>query len=162
MQTFTITLSKPIEVYGCDDPVDELAFEECVSDKHNFKLRKFMTRAQTNMPDLMEKFGKLVDLDDVAGRAGEAVKPLHEQDGMSDEERAGTAAMFAMVLGQEDDLEDMVQAFGRAVADEAICTANGNRVKEEAWKRIKFEDKVRITTEYCVFFNIGLASIPTS
>lgn len=163
--TFDFELRKSIEVAGCKDPVTALTFHECGEgyDSYYMKLRKFVLSAMLKAPELMEKLGKFVNKDDNKNDdlpAGDELKPLHQTDEADHlVDSKGMAEVLKITLGTSDDLEELVTQFGFMVANTgnaAICTVDGTRIKEGAWKRLHPEDKIDAAVRYCSFFGIGL------
>ena len=164
--TFDLKLRKPVAVHGVDDPVEVLTFHECGEgyDGYYMKLRKFVLSGQLRAPEIMEKIRKFADLDGGGDKdelvAGDELKPLHQTDDakhMADSK--GMAETLKITLGTTDDLEELVKVFGFMVAStggDAICTADGVRIKEGAWPRLHPEDKIDAAVQYCSFFGIGL------
>jgi len=165
--TFDFELRKSIEVAGCNGPAATLTFHECGEgyDSYYMKLRKFVLSAMLKAPELMEKLGKFVTKDDELP-AGDEVKPLHqidEKDHLSDSK--GFAEVLKITLGTSDDLEELITVFGHMVSNSggnAICTIDGVRIKEGAWKRLHPEDKIDAAVQYCSFFGIGLDQVSNS
>ena len=161
--TFSFELRKPIEVAGCHDPVTSLTLHECGEgyDGYYMKLRKFVVSAQMKTPKLLKDFGDFIKQDNDQGlSAGDEVKPLHQIDEKDHlEESKGFAELLKMTLGTSDHLENLVKVFGYMLCNKggnAICTADGDRLKEGAWSRIHPEDKIDMAVQYCAFFAIGL------
>jgi len=161
--TFEFKLRKSIEVAGCHDPVTVLTFHECGEgyDGYYMKLRKFISSGQ------IKAAGMLKDLRDVIKEAkddnligGDEVKPLHQtKEEDHDKEAEGFAEFIKMSLGTSDDLEELVKVFGFMVSNKSgdpICTTEGVRILEGAWKRLHPEDKIDAAVKYCAFFGIGL------
>ena len=154
---FNFKLRKEIEVFGCDQPVNEITLHEIGEgyDSEYFKLRKYVMSALVNAAEMREKLASFEK-----DEAGEVLKKLHEieeENHMKDSK--DMAEMISMVLGQDDGLENLTKTFSEMVGKKtgkSICTVNGTRVKEEAWKRVHPEDKAKVSALYCCFFGIGL------
>lgn len=167
--TFDFKLRKSIEVAGCNDPVTTLTFHECGEgyDSYYMKLRKFTSKAQMNAASLMKQLGDVQDIvkmmkdenKESSLTAGKELKPLHQKNENEHEiETKQFADLLKMSLGNSDDLEELVKVFGFMVSNsgnDAICNADGVRVKEGAWKRLHIEDKIDAAVQYCSFFGIG-------
>lgn len=169
--TFELQLRRAIEVHGVDERVDTLTFKECGEgyDAFYMKLRKGVTSAMFKAPELMAKlrsFKEGQDDDDDGVAAGEEVKRVHEiDDAKHEDDSSGFAEVLKMALGTSDELEELVRVFGRMVeytGGIAICEANGQRVKEGAWKRVHPEDKIDAAVRYCAFFGIGSVNQPNN
>lgn len=164
--TFDFKLRKSIEVAGCNDPVTVLTLHECGEgyDSYYMKLRKFVLSGQMKMPELMKNLGQFINKDDVDQDegipAGDEVESLHQKDETKHlDESRGFAEVLKIALGTSDDLEELTKVFGFMLCNSngnAISTADGNRVKEGAWRRIHPEDKISMAVQYCAFFGIGL------
>ena len=161
--TFDFNLRKPVEIAGCDTPVETIVFHECGEgyDSYYMKLRKFVLSGMMEAPELMNKLqGFKGDVEDDSLASGEEVKPLHQMKNEDHlKESKGLAEVLKLALGMSDDLEELTKVFGHMVSNNggnAICTADGVRVKEAGWKRLHVEDKIDGAVQYCSFFGIGL------
>ena len=161
--TFEFSLRRPVEIAGCNAPVETLVFHECGEgyDSYYMKLRKFVLSGMMKAPELMNKLGQFRDdADDSKLAAGDEVQSLHQ---VKDEdhlnEAQGLAEVLKLTLGTSDELEELTKVFGNMVSNNggaAICTADSVRVKGAGWDRLHIEDKVDGAVQYCSFFGIGL------
>lgn len=161
---FKFELRKEIEVAGCNGPVSSLDFYECGAgyDSYYMKLRKYVSAANMRAPKMMENLKEFLpkkETEDIA--SGEELKPLHMiSDEEHERETKGVTEFLKLLMGSSDDLEKIIETVGHMVGNsggDAICMADGVRLKEAAWNRLHIEDKIDAAVQYCAFFGIGLA-----
>lgn len=162
--TFDFTLHKPIivAINGQDIEATELTFHECGEgyDGYYMKLRRLIKKSQLDAAKLLPDIKAAQEASKENLASGEELKALHEKDDLDhDDDTEGMIEFIKMVAGVGDGLEEIVKIFGYMVSNSGssqICSHNGVRIKEAAWKRVHIEDKIDAAVKYCAFFGIGL------